>query len=56
MGINELSDDDITNLESVLFTAMDKIKLEKASRIYKDEIMDLKSKLSGKKGSKLSLR
>lgn len=44
-GINELSNEEINNIESKLFSALDKLKLEKARRIFKDEINSLKIKL-----------
>jgi hypothetical protein len=50
-GISEINNDEINNIENILFNALDKIKLEKARRIFKDEIISLKEKLGLKKTS-----
>ena len=38
-------DDELNSLEQQLFNALDKIKVEKARRIFKEEINHLKVKL-----------
>lgn len=44
-GVDTMSSEEINILENQLFSALDKIKLEKARRIFKDEINSLKIKL-----------
>jgi len=44
-GIDEMSSEEINIVENQLFSALDKLKLEKARRIFKDEINSLKVKL-----------
>jgi hypothetical protein len=44
-SVAELSDDDLFTLEGKLLASVDKIKSEKARRIYKEEISSLKLKL-----------
>lgn len=50
-GINDLSNEDINSMENKLFSALDKLKLEKARRIFKDEIISLKNKLGLKQNN-----
>ncbi|EAS02150.2 kinesin motor catalytic domain protein (macronuclear) [Tetrahymena thermophila SB210] len=54
IGINDISNEEINNIENQLFSALDKLKLEKARRIFKDEINSLKIKLGLKQNSRSS--
>lgn len=40
--MSDLTDEELNILESELYQKLDKIKSEKAKRIYKEEIKDLK--------------
>lgn len=44
-GVCELSNEDLYALENSLFNSLDKLKFEKAGRVYKSEIQTLKQKL-----------
>lgn len=44
-GIALLGDQQLNSFEQLLFSSLDKLKSEKAKRIYRDEINTLKQKL-----------